>query len=47
MAKDAGRAPDTSIITAANPTDAVEKAIHTANHRLETFKRHGLGLEKE
>ena len=37
-----GESPDTSIITATDPTDAVEKAIHAATARLQAFEHRRL-----
>ena len=38
-----GEPADTSIITASDPTDAVEKAVRAAEDRMEAFKRSHLG----
>ena len=42
-----GEPPDTAIITASNPTDAVEKAIQAAQARLQAFELHRLTPEED
>ncbi len=42
-----GEPPDTAIITASDPTDAVEKAVHAAQARLQAFKRRRLDSDKD
>ena len=42
-----GEPPDTAIITASDPSDAVEKAIQAAEDRLEGFERLSLDSSKD